>query len=185
MKLKRFNFKTVNSTNDLAIRIIKSTNIKSGMVIAEKQTKGRGQYGKKWVSYKGNLFGSIFFPIDKIKLSLKNLTKVNCLLIRRLLLEFYKGKILIKSPNDLLINKKKVSGILQETLIKNDKRFIVVGIGINLIKSPKIRFYPTTSLFELTNMKIEMNEAALKLKQIYEKFIPVIQKFNIKNIDKI
>ena len=97
----------------------------------------------------------------------------------------YKGKILIKSPNDLLINKKKVSGILQETLIKNDKRFIVVGIGINLIKSPKIRFYPTTSLFELTNMKIEMNEAAIKLKQIYEKFIPVIQKFNIKNIDKI
>ena len=42
MKLKQFNFKTINSTNDLAIKIIKNTNNKSGIVIAEKQKKGRG-----------------------------------------------------------------------------------------------------------------------------------------------
>ena len=64
MKLKKFNFKIVNSTNDLAIQIIKNTNNKSGIVFAEKQKKGRGQYGKKWTSYKGNLFVSIFFRID-------------------------------------------------------------------------------------------------------------------------
>ena len=63
MKLKKFNFKTVNSTNDLAIQIIKKTNNKSGIIIAEKQKKGRGQYGKKWTSFKGNLFVSIFFKI--------------------------------------------------------------------------------------------------------------------------
>ena len=62
-------------------------------MIAEKQKKGRGQYGKKWVSYKGNLFVSIFFPINNIKLSLKNLTKLNCLLVKKLVSEFYKGKI--------------------------------------------------------------------------------------------
>ena len=73
MKLKKFNFKIVNSTNDLAIRIIKKTKNKSGIVIATKQKKGRGQYGKKWASFKGNLFVSIFFSIDKIKLSLKDL----------------------------------------------------------------------------------------------------------------
>ena len=49
MKLKKFNFKIVNSTNDLAIKIIKNTNNKSGIVIAEKQKRGRGQYGKKWI----------------------------------------------------------------------------------------------------------------------------------------
>ena len=59
MKLKKFNFKIVNSTNDLAIKIIKNTNNKLGIVIAEKQKKGRGQYGKKWTSFKGNLFISI------------------------------------------------------------------------------------------------------------------------------
>ena len=61
MKLKKFNFKTVNSTNDCAMKIIKNTNNKLGIVIAEKQNKGRGQYGRKWFSYKGNLFVSIFF----------------------------------------------------------------------------------------------------------------------------
>ena len=46
--MERYNFKIVNSTNDLAIKIIKNTKNKSGIVTAEKQKKGRGQYGKKW-----------------------------------------------------------------------------------------------------------------------------------------
>ena len=109
MKLKKFNFKIVNSTNDLAIQIIKNTNNKSGIVIAERQKKGRGQYGKKWTSFRGNLFISIFFQINKVQLSLKDLTKVNCHLVKKLLSNFYNGNITIKKPNDLLINKKKVS----------------------------------------------------------------------------
>jgi BirA family biotin operon repressor/biotin-[acetyl-CoA-carboxylase] ligase len=184
MKLKKFNFKIVNSTNDLAIQIIKNTNNKSGIVIAEKQIKGRGQYGKKWTSYKGNLFISIFFPISMVKLSLKDLTKVNCFFVKKLLSSFYKGKILIKKPNDLLINNKKISGILQETLSKSGETFIIVGIGINLIKSPTIKDYLTTNLFDLTGVKITSNNAALKLKKIYETFIPIFPKFNIKNLDR-
>jgi BirA family transcriptional regulator, biotin operon repressor / biotin---[acetyl-CoA-carboxylase] ligase len=185
MKLKKFNFKTINSTNDSAIRIIKSSNIKKGIVIAEKQIKGRGQYGKKWISHKGNLFVSIFFPINQTKLSLKNLTKINCLLVKKFISEFYKNKIFIKKPNDLLINKKKISGILQETFLKSNEKFIVIGIGINLIKSPIIKANPTTNLFDLTNVKVNSNYAALKLKKIYEKFIPILPKFNVKNIKNI
>ena len=93
MKLKKFNFKIVNSTNDLAIKIIKNTKNKSGIVIAERQKKGRGQYGKKWTSFKGNLFVSIFFQINKVQLSLKDLTKVNCLLVKKSLSNFYNGKL--------------------------------------------------------------------------------------------
>jgi BirA family biotin operon repressor/biotin-[acetyl-CoA-carboxylase] ligase len=185
MKLKKFNFKTVNSTNDLAIKIIKNSNNKSGIVIAKEQKKGRGQYGKKWTSYRGNLFVSIFFSIDKISLSLKELTKINCLLVKKLLSNFYKGKIIIKNPNDLFIRSKKISGILQETLIKSGETFIIIGIGVNLIKNPNIKDYPTINLFDLTNIIINSNNAALKLKKIYEKFIPIFSKFNIKNIDKI
>ena len=47
MKLKKFNFKIVNSTNDLAIQIIKKTNNKSGIIIAVKQKKGKGSIWKK------------------------------------------------------------------------------------------------------------------------------------------
>jgi len=184
MKLKKFNFKIVNSTNDLAIHIIKNTNNKSGIVIAEKQKKGRGQYGKKWASFRGNLFVSIFFQVSTDKLSLKDLTKMNCLLVKKLLSNFYKGKIMIKNPNDLLINNMKISGILQETISISGETFIIVGIGINLVKSPSIKYYLTTNLFDLTGVKITPKNAALKLKKIYETFIPMLPKFNIKNLDK-
>ena len=133
MKLKKFNFKSINSTNDQAFQIIKNTHYKSGIVIAETQKRGRGQYGKKWASFKGNLFVSIFFQVNLVQLSLKNLTKINCLLVKKLLSNFYKDKITIKQPNDLLINNMKISGILQETLSKSGETFIIVGIGINLI----------------------------------------------------
>ena len=184
MKLKKFNFKIVNSTNDLAIQIIRNTNNKAGIVIAEKQKKGRGQYGKKWTSIKGNLFVSIFFQVNKVQLSWKELTKVNCFLVKKLLSNFYKGKIIVKNPNDLLVNNMKISGILQETISKSDETFIVIGIGVNLIKSPKLKNYFTTNLFDITGIKITPKNAALKLKKIYESFIPMLPKFNIKNLDR-
>ena len=56
MKFKTFRFKKVESTNNSAIRIIKNSNIDYGIIIANKQKNGRGQYGKKWISYNGNLF---------------------------------------------------------------------------------------------------------------------------------
>ena len=184
MKLKKFNFKSINSTNDQAFQIIKNTHYKSGIVIAETQKRGRGQYGKKWASFKGNLFVSIFFQVNLVQLSLKNLTKINCLLVKKLLSNFYKDKITIKQPNDLLINNMKISGILQETLSKSGETFIIVGIGINLIKSPSIKDYKTTNIFDLTGVKITPNNAVLKLKIIYETFIPMFPKFNIKNLDR-
>ena len=185
MQLKKFNFKVINSTNDLAIRIIKNTNNKSGIVIADKQKKGRGQHGNKWTSFKGNLFVSIFFQVDMIQFPLKDLTKANCFLVKKLLSNFYKDKIIIKKPNDLLINNMKISGILQEIISKSGKTFIIVGIGVNLIKSPIIKNYPTTNLLDLTGVKITPYNAILKLKKIYEKFIPVLPKFNVKNINRI
>ena len=79
MKFKIFRFKKVESTNNSAIRIIRNSNINYGMIIANKQTRGRGQYGKKWISYKGNLFVSFFFKLENLKISLKQLSKLNCL----------------------------------------------------------------------------------------------------------
>ena len=168
MKFKIFRFKKVNSTNNTAIRIIKKTNYDYGMIISEMQKNGRGQYGKKWISYKGNLFISFFYSLEKIDVALKQLTEINCLLVKKLLSHYYKKKIILKKPNDLLINRKKICGILQETLIKLDKKFLVVGIGINLIKSPYIKNYPTTSLSEIVNKDFKKKEIENKLKKIFE-----------------
>ena len=168
MKFKIFKFKKVKSTNNTAIRIIKNSNYHYGMITSETQDNGRGQYGKKWISYKGNFFVSFFFKLDGLNISLKQFTKLNCLLVRKLLSIYYKKKIIFKKPNDLLIEKKKICGILQETLTKFDKKYLIVGIGINLIKSPYIKGYPTTNLFELLDKKISRNIIENELKKIFE-----------------
>jgi BirA family transcriptional regulator, biotin operon repressor / biotin---[acetyl-CoA-carboxylase] ligase len=169
MKIKKFKFKQVVSTNKTAIRIIKKTRLFNGMIISDLQKSGKGQYGKKWISYKGNLFLSFFFKINKIIIPINKITKINCLLVKKLISNYYKKDIIFKSPNDLLIKKKKICGILQEIFINDDKKYLIVGIGLNVIKSPKIRNYPTTNLFELTNKRINIDHLASKLKLIFEK----------------
>jgi len=171
MNIKKFIYKSVNSTNDIAINLIKKKNIKAGLVVSENQKKGRGQRGKKWISYKGNLFVSIFFSIEKIHLTLNQLTKINSTLMIKLISLYYKKKISLKPPNDVLVNKKKVCGILQEIIEKNGIKYLIVGIGLNLVKSPNIKDYPTTNLYELTNMKINVNNVLKNIIFIYKDFL--------------
>ena len=168
MKFKIFRFKKVESTNNSAIRIIKNSNIDYGMIIADKQAKGRGQYGKKWISYNGNLFVSFFYKLNNLSVSLQKITKINCLLVKKLLSTYYKKKIIFKKPNDLLINKKKICGILQENISKLNKRYLIVGIGINLIRNPNLKNYPTTNLNELLNKKVPKKNIEKKIKKIFE-----------------
>ena len=168
MKFKVFRFKKVESTNNSAIRIIKNSNVNYGMIISNEQKKGRGQYGKKWISYNGNLFVSFFFRLNNLNSSLKQITKINCLLVMKLISTYYKKKIILKKPNDLLINKKKICGILQEKISKLNKRYLVVGIGINLIKNPKLKNYPTTNLSELLNKKVSKSKIEKQIKKIFE-----------------
>ena len=168
MKFKIFKFKTVISTNESAIKIIKNSNINHGMVVADKQKSGRGQYGKKWISYNGNLFISFFYRFDDLAISLKQITKINCLLVKELLSIYYKKKITFKKPNDLLINKKKICGILQENISKLNKKYLIVGIGINLIKNPNLKKYPTTNLSEILNKKVSKNKVEKQIKKIFE-----------------
>ena len=167
MRLKKFNFNKVKSTNDTAIRLIKS-GINYGVVSADIQTKGKGQRGNKWISKKGNLFISIFFKINS-KLSLKKITFINLSILKKIISSQITGKTYIKLPNDILIYKKKVSGILQEIMYKNDNKYLIVGIGINLISSPNIRNYPTTYLNKYSKKKINKIRILNKIKLNFEK----------------
>jgi len=169
MKFKKFKFKKVKSTNSTALRIIKETNYTLGMVVAEIQTEGRGQYGRKWISLKGNLFVSFFNELKKTNLSINLITKGNCLLVKNLLSKFTNKRITIKKPNDLLIDKKKISGILQEVILIKGKKFLITGIGINIIKNPNIKNYPATNLQDVAKKSINKFKVENKLKHFFEK----------------
>ena len=167
MNFKKFFYKKINSTNDLTITKIKA-GFNKGIIITDYQKKGRGRYGKKWISFKGNLFMTIFFEIKK-NIKLKKITVLNCKIIKKILLQYFKKNITIKYPNDLLVNKKKICGILQETAFNKNVKFILIGIGINLIKDPKIKNYPTTNILKETGFKVKKLNLIKNIEKSYIK----------------
>ena len=106
MRLKLFSYKKVLSTNNTAVSIIKNKGFQNGIVISNEQLKGRGRYGNKWISLKGNLFTTVFIVLNK-KFKIQNLLKINCDIAKKTLSEFLDKPIKIKQPNDLIIDKKK------------------------------------------------------------------------------
>jgi len=65
MKIRIVKYDCVDSTNDVAIRRIRQGKIRPSLIIANLQKKGKGQYGRRWVSYKGNIFMTIYFNLKK------------------------------------------------------------------------------------------------------------------------
>ena len=169
MVIKKYYFKKIKSTNDQAIKMIKR-GLNKGIIITEEQTDGRGQYGNKWISLKGNLFMTIFFEINK-KRKISEFTKFNLKIIKRVIQKYIKKKLTIKHPNDILVDEKKICGILQEVIFFKLKKLMIVGIGINIKKSPRINKYKTTFLNQHTIKKIDKISVIKNLQKIFEKNI--------------
>lgn len=184
MKLKLIKFKKVTSTNDVSIKLIKKNKKKPTLITSQIQTKGRGTMGKKWISKKGNLFLSIFFEIDIKKINLKQYTILNAYMLKKVIDKYSKIKLKIKWPNDLLIEKKKVCGILQELIYFDNKSFLIIGIGINTNSFPYIENYKTTSLKNLQKKYINNNIVLNDIKKQYEKFIIEIKKKSFTKLKK-
>jgi BirA family biotin operon repressor/biotin-[acetyl-CoA-carboxylase] ligase len=180
MSLPIFNFTKIESTNDFARILITEHKINKGIVTADEQTKGRGRYGNQWSSPKGNLYFTIFFPI--LRSNLKKIQFLVQLQIRNILKKYRIKNLSLKWPNDLYINNKKVCGILQESIVFK-KFFLIIGIGINIQSSPKIKKYQTTYLNKEAKKKINLNELAEKLKSAFISNI-INKKHSFKNILK-
>ena len=184
MKLKIVKFKSVKSTNDEAIKLIKEKNIYFGLAISDKQTKGRGTMGKNWISQKGNLFLSIFFKVNLEKFRVKDFLTLNVNIIKKILNEYSGEPIMIKAPNDLLIEGKKLCGILQEIIEYKNNKYLITGIGINSIKSPESKGFKSTSL-NCYSKKIVKNHFILKkIKKHYDKLIVDLENHNFTYIKK-
>jgi len=185
MKIKLLRFKSVKSTNDLAIKLIKKGSPSSTMIVSESQTHGRGTMGKKWISQKGNLFISIFFEMNQKNIDFKQFAVLNAFLLRNVLSKQFHEKIKIKWPNDLLYRNKKICGILQEVVNYKDKRFLVVGIGINTNLDPKNSGFVSTSIRKIMNKNINNNKVLKNIKSMYEKFLTKAKTYSYLKLEKI
>ena len=83
MKIKIKKYKKVKSTNDIAIKLIKKNYSEPTLIISEKQTKGRGRVGKKWISKKGIFFISLFFKFNQRKINFKQFAILNAFLLKK------------------------------------------------------------------------------------------------------
>ena len=92
----------------------------------------------------------------------------NLRIIKRILSTYIKSNIIIKRPNDIIVKKKKICGILNETLFYDNLKFVIVGIGINIANSPDLRNYPTTNLNEITNQKVNKIKLLNKIIKAFE-----------------
>ena len=171
MKIKIKKYKKVKSTNDVAMKLIKSNITEPTLIATEKQTNGRGRIGKKWISLKGNLFITLFFEFDQKKINFKQFAVLNALLLKKLISKIISKRIKIKWPNDLLFNKLKFCGILQEVIKFNNFDYLIVGIGLNTNTVPQNKSFKSTCLKNILNKKIDNQKILKKIVIAYEKFL--------------
>ena len=186
MKFEIFKFEKVTSTNDIAINLIKKEQKESGCVYADIQTKGRGTYGRKWISDKGNLFGSIFFPLKNNYPPFNEFSMINSLIISDVIKHFCEMKnINLKFPNDIFVNGKKICGILQELVVSNSRKFLIIGIGVNIVSNPDINNkYKATNILLETQKKPKINEIIELIVSSYENFFINLNSYNYEDFKK-
>jgi len=157
MRIRKY--KVVSSTNALA----KKAKAEPWLIVcAEQQTDGYGKAQRNWYSPKGGLYFSVVLPQSSIE-DLQTLTILAAFVVAKVLKENFDLQPLIKLPNDIYIGKKKVGGILTETIIVSNVKSSIIGIGINtnIVKFPKDLEKTASSLKIELGRKVN-NEKILK-----------------------
>lgn len=186
MKFKIFSYEKVSSTNDIAMELVKEKGEESGLVFAKMQTKGRGTRGNEWVSLSGNLFATIFFPLRAEYPPFNEFAIINPIILSDVIKNFCENEnICLKFPNDIFVNKKKICGILQEVVISNEIKFLIIGIGINIKNNPNIdKGYEATNIFKETKSMPQSKEIIKLIISSYEKFFEELSGYNFDNYKK-
>ncbi|AZC53586.1 bifunctional biotin--[acetyl-CoA-carboxylase] ligase/biotin operon repressor BirA [Pseudomonas chlororaphis] len=127
-------FDSVDSTNAEALRAVERGVPAPFLVLAERQTAGRGRRGRKWASpFAENVYYSLVLRIDGGMRQLEGLSLVVGLAVMQTLREFGIADAGLKWPNDVLVGRKKIAGILLELVgDPADVCHVVLGVGINV-----------------------------------------------------
>lgn len=127
-------YKEIDSTQKEIWRRIENKNIDNGtLILADIQTDGIGTHGRKWyTSQEENIaFSFVIYPNIQIQ-KIENLTVEIAETLLEVFQKIYSIQLAIKNPNDIIINNKKVGGILAETKLRGEQiECLVIGIGIN------------------------------------------------------
>jgi BirA family biotin operon repressor/biotin-[acetyl-CoA-carboxylase] ligase len=183
----------VSSTNDWAKELASLGAMEGTVVVAEAQTFGHGRLGREWASPRGGLWFSAILRPEKLgPVEVAKLVFAAGLAVAEVLHELYHLRVETKWPNDVLINGRKVCGILAETNTKGRWiNYVIIGIGVNANFDVENAFHHelgkvATSLKKELGRKVPIDEllkAVLeKLECFYELFlkegfVPILERW--------
>ncbi|MDE3060629.1 MAG: biotin--[acetyl-CoA-carboxylase] ligase [Pseudomonadota bacterium] len=164
-------YDTLDSTNEEAKRLAKNGGRHGAVVWAKRQSEGRGRMGRHWVSAEGNLFVSILLKPSKPFQELGQLSFVAAIAAIEALAPVLpeQGDLRCKWPNDVLLDNRKLGGILLESFQAGDgAQWVVVGVGINVDSFPPRTEFPATCL---KDAGVELISAKIVLSRFIHHFI--------------
>lgn len=132
----------VSSTQDLATASARAGDPAGTVIVAKTQTAGRGRIGNIWQSFPGNLLTSIVLRPDIETGQAGQFSFLTAVALNRTLSEMLDDShaILNKWPNDILVDGKKIAGILLESVIEGGRfAALILGVGVNVASSPEDR----------------------------------------------
>ncbi len=171
--IQKIRLTSVDSTNNFAAKLINDGLAEHGSVIlAENQTNGRGQRSLKWQSAKGkNILSSFIFEFHE--LDPQFLFRINAF-VSIAILDFLKSHDIeaqIKWPNDILVDSKKICGILVENkLVGNVLQYSIAGFGLNVNQMEFSGLQNVTSMFLEKRKEFDLEAIWLSLISYFQKW---------------
>lgn len=180
-------FREVDSTNEVAKKLAQEGAPEGTIIIAESQSRGRGRRGKTWVSPLGGAWMSIVLRPDTLPINAPQLTFTAGVAAAKTIKDEYGLDVGIKWPNDILIENRKVCGILTEISTgDNTIDYIVVGIGIDA--NIDLDLIPPELRDTATSLKNELNEDISRMilvQKFLDNFEKTYDEFKIGNFHNI
>jgi BirA family biotin operon repressor/biotin-[acetyl-CoA-carboxylase] ligase len=156
-------FDEIDSTNLEARRLIENGIDNDFVILASKQSKGRGRKGKEWISDEGNLYLSLILRPYGKSYTFCQLSFITALALYDAISILSKDSqkpidLKLKWPNDILVNNAKISGILLESARHTNKEYIIIGVGVNVKVAPEEIGQKTASLEQICGSRIDVND---------------------------
>ena len=168
------------STMDTAKNLARKNCPDFTVVIAGRQTRGRGRLKRQWLSDDGGLYFTMVLRPDIPVLLSSRVNFLASLTLARVLRELFQIDAAVKWPNDILVAGRKISGMLSELEAESDRvLFINIGMGINVNNDPSVVEPGASSIKKITGREISKKMLLARFLDEFEKHLKTVELKNV------